>query len=309
MCTWTKLDGYVKMRPTFEHVNALHESQKEPPPPEPSVDEDEDDDSDDSDESEESDPTASAMSKDTEPKAVNMTVKSTGKKKKGDDDYIFGNMKETAKVLRAMRDEPWQRLKWIDQDVNNFHIQEFYVTLTFRQEEESFEIYDEHLVYQDPENAPKLLSELTEEQYLKAISYPRLEPKEQGKRIRRTLGGDVSPDPIVESDHELEELNLDDTEDEEEAEKLPTGVTRPDDRRLRTRIETVCRMICSKPPKQHRAAEAHLKKKLRGRLEYRFFDPYNQHYRYYKWRMAENKAGRGYPPESDLPELPHGSLV
>ena len=49
-----------------------------------------------------------------EAKAVNMAVKST----EGNEEDMYGTMKATAKLLRDMRDEPWQRLTWIDQDVS-----------------------------------------------------------------------------------------------------------------------------------------------------------------------------------------------
>ena len=49
-----------------------------------------------------------------EAKAVNMAVKAT---EVGEED-MYGGMKPTAKLLRDMRDEPWQRLAWVDQDVS-----------------------------------------------------------------------------------------------------------------------------------------------------------------------------------------------
>ena len=85
--------------------------------------------------------------------------------------------------------------------------------------------------------------------------------------------------------------------------QLPYGVVRPADRDLRVEIEILCRAICSKPPKQHGPVEAHLKKKFQGTHDHRFMNPSNEHYRFYKWRLAENKAGRGHSPEHDFPEL------
>lgn len=49
-----------------------------------------------------------------EARAVNMAVKST---ESNDDLDMYGGMSETAKLLKAMRDEPWQHLAWIYQDV------------------------------------------------------------------------------------------------------------------------------------------------------------------------------------------------
>jgi hypothetical protein len=52
-----------------------------------------------------------------EARAVNMAVKSA---ETNDELDMYGGMSETRKLLIAMRDEPWQRLKWIDQDVSHF---------------------------------------------------------------------------------------------------------------------------------------------------------------------------------------------
>jgi hypothetical protein len=52
----------------------------------------------------------------TEAKAVNMRAKST----EGEDADIYGDMSKTAKLLKAMREEPWQRLSWVDSEVRSF---------------------------------------------------------------------------------------------------------------------------------------------------------------------------------------------
>ncbi len=151
------------------------------------------------------------------------------------------------------------------------------------------------------------MSELTEEQYLDAISCPRIKPTKEAKYV---MGGGESSSENAEDDSSEEELNLEDTEDEEEedTEKLPPGVIRPEDRQQMVKIEVLCRIICSKPPNQHGAVESHLKKKLQGRADHKFLSPHNQHHRYYVWRLAENRAGRGYAPEDDLPGLAPGVL-
>ena len=53
-----------------------------------------------------------------EARAVNMAVKST----EGSEEDMYGGMRATAKLLRDMRDEPWQRLAWVDQDVSSANI-------------------------------------------------------------------------------------------------------------------------------------------------------------------------------------------
>lgn len=49
----------------------------------------------------------------SEARAVNLTVKPS----EGDDLDMYGDMSETAKLLKAMREEPWQHLSWIDSEV------------------------------------------------------------------------------------------------------------------------------------------------------------------------------------------------
>ena len=87
----------MQLRPQFTHIDALHEENKSASRQEQAVEEQEAD-----------KPDAQ------EPKAVNMAVKSA---EKDEDDDMYGNMAQTAKLLAGIRDEPWQRLEWVDQDV------------------------------------------------------------------------------------------------------------------------------------------------------------------------------------------------
>ena len=84
----------VQLRPLFTHLDALTDQDKstltnkfrggmENPPPE------------------------------TEAKAVTMRAKSTD----ADDTDSLGDTSRIAKILKAMREEPWQRLSWIDSEV------------------------------------------------------------------------------------------------------------------------------------------------------------------------------------------------
>ena len=53
-------------------------------------------------------------------------------------------------------------------------------------------MWEETLVYQKPDTAPKLNSRMTHEQYLDAISCPRMDPIHKGHKIMRLL--DADPD-------------------------------------------------------------------------------------------------------------------
>ena len=86
-----KVDVIVQLRPQFHHLDALHDQEKslsraqrelENPPPE------------------------------SEARAVNMTVKSS------DSDEFDVN--EMTRTLKGMQEEPWQHLKWVDQEVRFF---------------------------------------------------------------------------------------------------------------------------------------------------------------------------------------------
>lgn len=142
---------------------------------------------------------------------------------------------------------------------------------------------------------------MTEEQYLDAISCPRHDPAKQGTEgLAGTGRSDAASE--AEIDGLDEELNLDDTEDEEDQAEpsLPPGVILPD-WQIYGRTEMVCRAICIKPERDQPASEALLERKMQGRAGYSFLFPGDRHYLYYKWRLAEHRAGRGYPPEEDTP--------
>ena len=88
----------VQLRPHFGHIEALHESDKSVWRQERAFEE-----------------RATTKPEVNDAQAVNMAVKST---ENNDDLDMYGGMSETAKLLKAMRDEPWQRLSWVDQDVS-----------------------------------------------------------------------------------------------------------------------------------------------------------------------------------------------
>lgn len=55
---------------------------------------------------------AGADTEESEAVHVNMTIK----KSEGDTDSV-GDTSQVAKLLKAMREEPWQRLSWVEFDV------------------------------------------------------------------------------------------------------------------------------------------------------------------------------------------------
>ena len=89
------MDAIVQLRTQFSHIDALNEAKKTMFRSERGPD------------------IRDNVEEEPEARAVNMAVKSA----EGSEEDMYGGMRATAKLLRDMRDEPWQRLAWVDQDV------------------------------------------------------------------------------------------------------------------------------------------------------------------------------------------------
>ncbi|MCJ1288029.1 hypothetical protein MMC26_007382 [Xylographa opegraphella] len=94
----------------------------------------------------------------TEARAVNMAVKSN------DNEEL--DMGQVAKELRDIDEEPWQELEWIDED-----------------DSRAFETYEEQLILDEEHQGTQLVSAMTKQQYLDALSAPRVDPTKQGKKV------------------------------------------------------------------------------------------------------------------------------
>jgi len=139
---------------------------------------------------------------------------------------------------------------------------------------------------------------MTNEKYLDAISCPRHDLAKQGEKVlagdeASTAGSQAGINGVGDSD-----LDNTDDEDDEDEEAVPPGVILPDWRQY-GRVEMLCRSIGIKHEEHQASCETLLKQKLQGRAEFSFLFPRDPHHLYYKWRLAENRAGRGYPPEED----------
>ena len=252
ICTWTPLDGMVMLRPQFEHLDAFRVQQKMGPR---STRLDDDD------------------KKEIKAEDVNMTVKDTEDDEPQDD--LYGGMAETLKSLRAMADEPWQRLEWVDSEVsisssNRGHF------LNSQQDDHAYAMWEETLVYRNAESAPKLVSDMTQEQYLDAISCPRIDPINKGRKIMRP--SDADPD----------DFGL--TTDEE---KTPP-MSRPKDIKTKYLIEATCREICGKPEDEHKQIAKFIQKSFRSNEKYAFLMKSHHLHRFFLWRLRQNKAKRGW---------------
>lgn len=285
ICTWARLDAIVQLRPQFSHLDAIGEAVGDARRIQHK--------------SERHDIRDNAF-EEPEAKAVNMAVKTA----EGNEEDMYGGMKATAQLLRDMRDEQWQRLTWIDQDVSYLK-NRLLNQANNLQEPESYEVYNDALVYQDPDNAPHLVSEMTNEQYLEAISCPRIDPIRQGQKVMAPVeehfleseSGEEKPEIIEDTEDEDDE-----EEDEEQYETLPKGAIRPDDCVAERRIERIARAICIHPVKEQAFYEDLMIKKHIDDpkwAKHTFLLPGDRHHTYYKYRIAENRAGRGIDPEYD----------
>lgn len=190
----------------------------------------------------------------------------------------------------------------------------------FGQEPESYQVYDDSFVYQDPDNAPQLVSEMTNEQYLDAISCPRIDPIKQGAKI---LGGNdaYSTTETEGNDGEKSEVDLGETTDEDEAahsgdeetaadddeewEYWPAGAVRPDRIDVQMRMEGACRRLVALG--NNDASIARNEAKIRQgfasnptrRAQCSFLWKDDPHHIYYKFRLAQNRAGKGIPESKD----------
>ncbi|OCL07692.1 hypothetical protein AOQ84DRAFT_440046 [Glonium stellatum] len=93
----------------------------------------------------------------TEPRAVQLQIKSA------DGENV--DMTSTKNFLRVAQEEPWTKLRYHDED-----------------SPEAYAAYHEKLFVQDTAAAPKLHSSMTNEQYLDAISAPRIDPSDKNSK-------------------------------------------------------------------------------------------------------------------------------
>ena len=112
-------------------------------------------------------------------------------------------------------------------------------------------------------------------------------------------------DDKVDLTDDIEDGN-DDEEDEDEYESLPDGAIPPNDCVAERRIERIARAICIHSAKEQAFFEEQMKQKLTNDpkwAKHSFLLPGDRHHIYYKYRIAENRAGRGIDPEYDTFEL------
>ena len=170
------------------------------------------------------------------------------------------------------------------------------------QDPESYQVYDEHLVFQDPQNAPHLISKMSQKQYLDAIRCPRIDPIKQGKLAMARQASPVASSEESDATDAQEQSSPESSEDEAE-ENLPPNVSAPVDAYTRALIEGVCRMIVIRPHSQQKQIIAQMGQTFGKDPDYSFFRPRDEDHPYFRWRVDENRAGRGYPPTDDVDRM------
>lgn len=146
----------VQLRPQFNHLDALSDLDKPALYPRSKGD-------------------AENSLDEPQARAVNMTVKPTD----GEETDLYGDMGETAKLLKAMREEPWQRLAWIDSEVRLMFAGCTKCKTNFLQDENSYKVFNDEMFMQNRESSTPLVSAITDAQWLDAISCPRIDPIKQ----------------------------------------------------------------------------------------------------------------------------------
>lgn len=144
------------------------------------------------------------------------------------------------------------------------------------QDDRAYAIWEETLIYPNAENAPNLVSDMTKEQYLDAISCPRIDPINKGRNIMRPLGADS------------DDFGL--TTDEEK----PPPMCRPRDAKIRYLIEGVCREISKKSEDEHQQVIKFLRKHFKADHRYMFLKTYDPLHHFFLWRLKRNRAKRGW---------------
>jgi len=124
----TPVDQVVQLRPQFHHIDAQTELERR--------------------QSRES-----TAVRGVDPRAIHMTVKPA----------VDGEEETTdtmAERIRAVQEEPWRKLKFVDEDSM-----------------EAWELYNDSLFVETKETLPQLVSSMTGSEYLDAISAPRAPAK------------------------------------------------------------------------------------------------------------------------------------
>lgn len=180
----SRVSAIVQMRPKLGHLDALADQEK----------------------------TTSRAQRDddyvepeSEARAVNMTVKSS------DGEEL--DMSEIAKTLRAMQEEPWQRMSWVDEEVIRSCL--LGNTANDYQDARAYQVFNSTMFHPNVATAPQLISTMTNDEYLDAISAPRIDPTRLGMKVRMTKLSDESE---TSTDAESEDEEEDETEEEDDDE-------------------------------------------------------------------------------------------
>ena len=164
-----------------------------------------------------------------------------------------------------------------------------------------------------PGDAPYLVAKMTGEQYLDAISCPRVDPVMQGKQITASLREDNPMSTYAIPGGALQDENEDDSEDMDWSDSTRYQVVdEPDSGKTSSRpsadtertIERVCRMICLGNGNGSRKIEQRLAETFAGASKYSFLRPGHEHHAYFRWRLKRNSYGDGILPQYDYGKVP-----
>ena len=163
---------------------------------------------------------------------------------------------------------------------------------------------------------------MTNEQYLDALSCPRIDPVKQGAKIMGNNDASMMTGATSTDGEEGSSGIEDETSDDDwgkpdllDHANLPPGIIRPVTLRAQARVEAVARRLVSanidlpgtRINLAIRQMEGRMQKLFENNPEFRFLSYDDLYNPYYKWRIAENKANRGVDPRFDLTGIGGGS--
>ena len=178
----TPVDAIVQLRPKLDHVDAFNDIAKYGAKFQSGAD----------------NPT-----EETEARAVNVAIKSSEGEELGKSDV--------AKILKQVQEEPWQRFNYVDSEVQQSSHITFLAMANITQTAQAWEAYHANLFHQDPKNAPKLFTTINNQQWLDALSAPRIDPTRPPRQMMSRPTPDDEP-----SDVESSEVTEEEEEEEEE---------------------------------------------------------------------------------------------
>ena len=152
------------------------------------------------------------------------------------------------------------------------------------------------LTYQHPRSAPNLISSMTHEQYLDAISCPRIDPIHKGRNIMRPLNADPEDFGPTTTDDDDGYYTDSDAKAKQERRRHQSSalITKPTSSLSNYLIELTAHTLSSLPTSEIVQFYKHAKHALRGNKDYTFLRKSHPSYTFFLWRLKRNRKNKGW---------------